>query len=109
MSMGKLHAHVFKLIIIVLFESFALCQGAVCNAKDYGTPAQSDCMALFKKFTESQVLQARFFDEEQLRAESDYSWPGINNPFVPPIVQLPKYYSMSKSFHRPFSDPTHHP
>ena len=80
------------------FVCFAVSQSASCDTSTYGKPKESDCTTLFKKFTESQILQSRLFDEEQLRAEPepDFSWPGIDNPFTIPVVQLPKFYSMSQ-------------
>ena len=81
------------------FACLVTAQDATCDASTYGKPKESDCTTLFKKFTESQVLQTRLFDEEQLRAEPepDFSWPGIDNPFALPVVQVPKFYSMSQS------------
>ena len=73
----------------------AASQAATCNLSIYGTPEQSDCLTLFEKFTSQQSPQARFFDEEQLRVDSNNTWPGVANVFQQPIVQLPKFYAMS--------------
>ena len=70
-------------------------QAATCNLSTYGKPEKSDCLTLFEKFTSQQNSQARFFDEEQLRVDSDNTWPGVANVFEQPIVQLPKFYAMS--------------
>ena len=70
-------------------------QTANCDVSTYGKPEKSDCSTLFEKVTSSQNLQARFFDEEQLRADSNMNWPGVANVFQQPIVQLPKFYAMS--------------
>lgn len=67
----------------------------ICHSELYGRPDPKDCTALFEKIISSQNFGARFFDEEQLRAEGDHSWPGVTNVFPQPIVQLPKYFSMS--------------
>ena len=83
------------LVLGLLCAKLVTSQVPSCNVKKYGKPLESDCTTLFQKFTEPQVLQPRFFDEEQLRAEPDLSWPGIDNPFVPSIVQVPKSFSMS--------------
>ena len=93
--MGDCLANVVLLTFIGLFARIVNTQSAICDAQTFGKPQISDCTTLFTKFTEPQILQTRFFDEEQLRANPDDSWPGVDNPFVPPIVQLPKYYSMS--------------
>lgn len=69
---------------------------ATCDATTYGKPLTSDCTTLFQKFNEGQNLRTRLFVEEQLRAKPDLAWPGVDNTFEPPIVQVPKYYSMSK-------------
>lgn len=66
-----------------------------CDATTYGKPLSSDCTALFQRFTVAQDLRTRLFDEEQLREELDLSWPGVENTFVPSIVQVPKYFSKS--------------
>ena len=72
-------------------------QVASCDISTYGKPEKSDCLTLFEKFTSPQNLQARFFDEEQLRVDSYNTWPGVANVFEQPIVQLPKFYAMSMS------------
>ncbi|KAL9067276.1 MAG: hypothetical protein Q9161_006975 [Pseudevernia consocians] len=72
-------------------------QAATCDVVTYGKPKISDCLTLFEKFTSSQNLQTRFFDEEQLRVDSHNTWPGVANVFEQPIVQLPKFYAMSTS------------
>lgn len=69
---------------------------ATCDAMTYGKPLSADCTTLFRKFTDGQNLRTRLFVEEQLRAEPDLAWPGVDNTFVPPIVQVPKYYSTSQ-------------
>lgn len=69
---------------------------ATCDATTYGKPLSSDCSTLFQKFTHVQNLRTRLFVEEQLRADPDLAWPGVENTFMLPIVQVPKYYSMSK-------------
>lgn len=92
------HHTLFSIVCFSLFllgARSATPQPATCDATTYGKPLSSDCGTLFQKFTESQVLQTRFFDEEQLRADDDFSWPGVNNTFGSTIVQLPKFYAMS--------------
>lgn len=75
----------------------AASQAATCDESTYGKPVKSDCLILFEKITSPQNLQTRFFDEEQLRVDSENTWPGVANVFEPPIVQLPKFYAMSTS------------
>ncbi|KAL9137140.1 MAG: hypothetical protein Q9175_001652 [Cornicularia normoerica] len=87
-----LHTLVFYLLCLYTAAS----QAANCDVFTYGKPEKSDCLTLFEKFTSPQNLQTRFFDEEQLRVGSDDTWPGVANVFEPPIVQLPKFYAMSK-------------
>ena len=99
--MGYSLIYPLSLTLVVLCSRLVASQPAYCDATNYGRPIDSDCTTLFQKVTESQVLQSRLFDEEQLRAEPDLSWPGIDNPFVPSIIQVPKYYSMSQSTMRP--------
>ena len=95
--MSNSSTHLLLLLLLIVFSTRLIAaQAATCDAKTYGKPVDTDCTTLFQKFTEPQDLHVRFFDEEQLRVESDHSWPGIDNPFVSPIVQVPKYYSMSQ-------------
>ena len=94
MANSSLYHHMLVLVLLCIRPIAS--QVAKCDVRRYGKPLGSDCATLFQKFTETQMLQSRFFDEEQLRAEPDYSWPGIDNPFVPSVVQVPKYYSMSQ-------------
>lgn len=49
-----------------------------------------------EKFAAQQHQTTRLFDDEQLGVEENESWPGVeDNPFVLPLVQLPKNFSMS--------------
>lgn len=86
------------LVFYLLCPSLAASQAASCDVPTYGKPEKSDCLTLFEKITSPQNLQTRFFDEEQLRVESDDTWPGVANVFEQPVVQLPKFYAMSMSF-----------
>lgn len=88
------------LVFHLLCRYTAASQAASCDVSTYGKPEKSDCLTLFEKFTSPQNLQARFFDEEQLRVDSDNTWPGVANVFEQPIVQLPKFYAMSMSISR---------
>lgn len=85
------------LVLYLLCPCSAASQGASCDVSTYGKPEKSDCLTLFEKFTSPQNLQTRFFDEEQLRVDSNSTWPGVANVFGQPIVQLPKYFAMSMS------------
>lgn len=90
----------FYPLILVLFSLppyTKASQAAMCDSSTYGKPDKSDCRTLFEKLTSPQNLMPRFFDEEQLRVDSDNTWPGVTNVFVQPIVQLPKFYAMSMS------------
>lgn len=69
---------------------------ATCDPTTYGKPRSSDCQTIFQKFTEGQDLRSRLFVEEQLRSDGVMAWPGVENPFIPSVVQVPKYYSSSK-------------
>lgn len=90
----------FPILMIYLLCSYTLAAQIVrCDVSTYGKPEKSDCMNLFKQFTSSPDTQARFFDEEQLRADAKDTWPGVANVFKQPIVQLPKFYSLSMSLH----------
>ena len=88
------------LVFYLLCSSTIASQSASCDVGTYGKPDKTDCQILFEKFTSPQNLQTRIFVEEQLRAESDNTWPGVTNVFGQPIVQLPKYYAMSMLFSR---------
>ena len=83
------------MFFFLLCPCTAVSQAASCDASIYGRPDKGDCMNLFEKITSPQNLQTRFFDEEQLRADSANTWPGVANVFQQPIVQLPKFYAMS--------------
>ena len=85
------------LVFCLLCPSTAASEAASCDVSIYGKPDKVHCSDLFNKFTSTQNLQARFFDEEQLRVDSESTWPGVNNVFEQPIVQLPKFYSNSMS------------
>ena len=94
--MGILQQYFPSLLSFCLLYPFtAASQAATCNLSIYGNPKQSDCLTLFEKFTSQQSPQARFFVEEQLRVDSNNTWPGVTNVFEQPIVQLPKFYAMS--------------
>ena len=88
---------IFPVVVVfyLLCSYTAASEAASCDVSIYGKPQKDDCLNLFEKFTSSQNLQTRFFDEEQLRVDSDKSWPGVANVFEQPIVQLPKFYAMS--------------
>ena len=89
---------IFPVVVFYLLCSYtAASEAASCDVSIYGKPEKGDCLNLFEKFTSSQNLQTRFFDEEQLRVDSENSWPGVANVFEQPIVQLPKFYAMSMS------------
>lgn len=93
MSMGKSQLSSVALLLLRLsLTPLAAFGFEICDVESYGKPHSSDCHTLFDKITKDTTSQARFFDEEQLRAEPDLSWPGLNNLFGPPIVQVPKYY-----------------
>ena len=83
------------LVFYLLCPYTAASQATSCDVSTYGTPEKSDCRTLFEKFTSQQNFDTRFFDEEQLRVDSNNSWPGVANVFQQPIVQLPKFYAMS--------------
>ncbi len=82
-------------VAVLLFLTFTALAASICDVDSYGKPEASECHTLFDKITNGATSQARFFDEEQLRADSNFSWPGLSNLFGVPIVQVPKYYSMS--------------
>ena len=84
-----------SIFYLLCFQTVASPPAARCNESVYGKPEKNDCRLLFDKFTAPQNLQARFFDEEQLRADSEDAWPGVDNVFQQPIVQLPKFFAMS--------------
>ena len=67
----------------------------VCNINPYGAPEFEDCAHLLAIFTNSQDVTLRIFDEEQLRADRDGSWPGIVNPFSEGVVQVPRFWTKS--------------
>lgn len=92
---------VLRPLFISLLSFCLLCpyvaasQAANCDLSTYGNPEQSDCLTLFEKFTSQESPQARFFDEEQLRVDNN-TWPGVANVFEQPIVQLPKFFALSR-------------
>lgn len=93
---GLTRTFIFPVVALCLLCSYAAAIGAAtCDLSIYGKPDKDDCLNLFDKFTSSQDLRARFFDEEQLRVDSTDTWPGVANVFEQPIVQLPKFYAMS--------------
>lgn len=85
------------LLLVLAFSDLIASQKGTCDDYEYGRPVDSDCTNLFEKFIRPQTLTTRLFAEEQLRADGDRSWPGIENPFNTPVIQLPKYYSLSES------------
>ena len=88
------------LVLYLLCSSTTASQSTSCDVDTYGKPEKTDCQTLFEKLTSPQNLRTRIFVEEQLRAESDKTWPGVSNVFEQPIVQLPKYYAMSMMISR---------
>ena len=68
----------------------------VCNMNPYGAPEIEDCAYLLENFADSHDANLRIFDEEQLRADQDGSWPGIVNPFREVVVQVPRFWSRSR-------------
>ena len=98
LSPGLPPTFIFRVIVFgLLCSDLAASKAASCDLSTYGKPDKDDCLNLFEKFTSTQNLNARFFDEEQLRVDSESTWPGVDNVFEQPIVQLPKYYAMSMS------------
>ena len=85
------------IVFCLLSSDLAASEAANCDLSTYGRPDKDDCLTLFEKFTGTQNLHARFFDEEQLRVDSESTWPGVDNMFEQPIVQLPKYFAKSMS------------
>ena len=95
---GPPRTFVFPVVALCLLCPYTAAYGAAsCDLSIYGKPDKDDCLNLFEKFTSPQDLRARFFDEEQLRVDSEDTWPGVANVFEQPIVQLPKFYAMSMS------------
>ena len=88
------------LVFYLLCSSTTASQSASCDVDTYGKPEKTHCQILFEKIISPQNLLTRIFVEEQLRAESDNTWPGVANVFDQPIVQLPKYYAMSMMISR---------
>ena len=88
------------LVFYLLCSSIKASPSASCEVDTYGKPEKTDCQTLFEKIISPQNLLTRIFVEEQLRAESDNTWPGVANVFDQPIVQLPKYYAMSMKISR---------
>ena len=97
LSHGLPPIFIFPVIVFCLLcLDVAASKAASCDLSIYGKPNKDDCLNLFEKFTSTQNLnKPRFFDEEQLRVDSENAWPGVDNVFQQPIVQLPKYYAMS--------------
>ena len=98
-AMGTMRTPLNMLLSLLYFSHYiTTLEVPICNTATYGKPTPSDCKTLFEQSTSQQYMTTRFFDDEQLRVEADETWPGVpQNPFDLPIVQLPKYFSMSKS------------
>ena len=62
--------------------------------EDFGRPRSKDCIELWGDAMQDQDLSTRWYDEEQALVQEDLGWPGIQNTLDPPVVQLPKYFSL---------------
>ena len=85
-----------QIVLQLLLSTLGAADDGTCDGFLYGKPQVADCTTLFDNVTKNQILTSRLFVEEQFRADENNSWPGIDNPFASPIVQLPKYYSKSQ-------------
>lgn len=95
--MSRLISIVFLLWFLVGFAEHSVArEKPVCNINPYGAPDFGDCAYLLERFANSQDSKLRIFDEEQLRADRDGSWPGIVNPFGEAVVQVPRFWSRSR-------------
>ena len=95
--MSRLVSIVVRLWFFVGFAVHSTAYGKpVCNITPYGEPEKKDCAYLLQTFASSQDTEIRVFDEEQLRAGQDGSWPGIVNPFRGGVVQVPRFWSKSR-------------
>ena len=63
-----------------------------CTTSTYGSPRPVQCSRMLNAFASFGDQQARYFDEEQLRA-NELDWPGVVNIYRTEIVQLPAYWS----------------
>ena len=70
-----------------------------CGWETYGSPRIQDCRSLLESFANYRDTSVRFFDEEQLRADIQGSWPGAASMLGPTqlreMVQMPRYYTSS--------------
>ena len=70
-----------------------------CGRQTYGSPDIVDCHPLLESFANYQDNVQRVFDEEQMRADGNGSWPGligiVGALHLNQAVQMPRYYTLS--------------
>ena len=70
------------------------------DQSEKSAPRLEDCVSLLNNFAQSGDRRSRVFDEEQMRAEEDGSWPGLEDvgaAQLPFSIQVPRVFSRSLS------------
>ncbi len=85
-----------RLLTLLYFLPFILVASSVeiqCSKESYGNPKFKDCYNLLAVLPSGYDAKTRLFVEQQLREDANNGWPGIQNPYSDPMVQIPKYWS----------------
>ena len=102
----NMRASCSKFFTISLFSGLcilpAIAVEIYCGKSEYGLPALEDCTSLLDDFANSQDTSVRVFDEEQLRADAEGSWPGLQCIFgtamIRQAVQIPRVFTRSECY-----------
>ena len=86
--------HIFLLLSTLAPSVTALQYG--CVKEVFGSPNPADCSQLLDSLADSTDDAPRLFDEEQLRIDARWNFPGVKNQFATEVVQIPAFWSLSK-------------
>ena len=67
-----------------------------CLGTVFGSPDPKDCSELLDSIADYNDGEPRLFDEEQLRTDERWSFPGVKNQYSANVVQIPAFWSLSK-------------
>lgn len=85
------------LALLILPTAQELGKECLCGTTLYGAPDIEDCKDLLSEFADPDDKTIRVFNDEQLKADSSGSWPGleryVKSSHTGKAVQLPRTYS----------------
>ena len=85
----------FYVVLAFLITSITAAQHG-CLGTVFGSPDPKDCSELLNNIADYNDEGPRLFDEEQLRVDKRWSFPGVKNQYPAKVVQTPAFWSLSK-------------